>query len=306
MRARYILESEGFRFAWLSNRNSPRLPKAGLRKASMRPCCICQANTPSDGVLIDGSVFQHSCYTRLTKTAESLAHTERALLAELAQPLTVGEKIAMFLFESRGADFLRQKQSLTSSIRRTREEIQTTTAALQKLYDVWLTYPPDWERRRELVNDRDGCCSECGVGNMLQVHHRRPIGEGGTHHIENLVLLCKFCHSDAHGGREFKDRELVNDEPSQTVIRKKVAYINQALTRRRDIQFRYRKPDGAITQRTVTPRELRKLSTSELQKLIGRNVKLEKEGRLCLFGYCHLRQANRTFAISRIYKLSLR
>jgi hypothetical protein len=82
-------------------------------------------------------------------------------------------------------------------------------------------YPQDWERRRALVFIRsNGRCSECDTAfgaNLkcnaeliwdypydyrlvfgMHVHHKRAIGEGGNHSLENLVPLCSSCHSKRH------------------------------------------------------------------------------------------------------------
>jgi 5-methylcytosine-specific restriction endonuclease McrA len=270
----------------------------------MAVCCICNASTPTDAVLIDGSGFHRACHLQLVETGKTLSRTEQGLLAELRKPLTIGENVAMFLFEYRRQEILHRKQHLAWQVEQTREKMGSAAAALYKIYDVWPTYPPDWDKRRELVGDRDHYgCVECGVGNRLHLHHRRAINEGGTHHIDNLVLLCEFCHSEVHGGRKFREEKKRND--TETAIQRKIECIQIALTQRRDVHFRYKKRDGTITSRTVTPRQLRKLTQLELRALIGRNVPIEKEGRLCLFGHCHLRRANRTFAIDRISRISL-
>jgi len=36
---------------------------------------------------------------------------------------------------------------------------------------------------------------------MDEVHHRLPLSEGGTHARDNLVSLCKSCHSRVHAER---------------------------------------------------------------------------------------------------------
>jgi 5-methylcytosine-specific restriction endonuclease McrA len=273
----------------------------------MNACCICHVHGPTDGNLIDGAVFHQQCYIHLKETADRLSRAENILLGELRGPLSFGEQVAMFFSESRRLNVLHHKQSLATRVQETRAEILSTKTALLQIYNVWPGYPPDWDQRRLLVRNRDkSCCAECGVSNMLQLHHRRAIREGGTHHLDNLVLLCAFCHSEAHGGKELKykgPQSVYDDSPNR--IERKLALINAALAEKKDVHFRYRKPDGTVTSRRVTPRELRKLTVSELQSLIGRYAKIEREGRLCLFGYCHLRQAKRTFAMDRIYKLRL-
>lgn len=58
-------------------------------------------------------------------------------------------------------------------------------------------YPPDWDARRAFVRARDnnrcqvtGCLSLC----PLDVHHKTPIHEGGSHRLDNLVSLCQVHH----------------------------------------------------------------------------------------------------------------
>jgi 5-methylcytosine-specific restriction endonuclease McrA len=273
----------------------------------MGDCCICRAGSPTDGNLIDGSVFHQRCYAQLKGKIAYLSQTETALIAELRRPLSFGGYFAMFFSDGRDS-LLQQQRSTKDRIHQTREQLQATKGILVQIHDVWPGYPPDWDERRSIVRDRDNYgCAECGVGNLLHLHHRRPIRQGGTHRLDNLVLLCASCHSEAHGGKEFKYKGPQDvDDDSPNALEKKLALINRAIADKRDVQFRYKKRDGTITNRAVTPRELRKLSMAELRSLLGPKVKIEREGRLCLFGYCHLRRDKRTFAIDRMYKIALR
>ena len=95
------------------------------------------------------------------------------------------------------------------------------------------------------------------------------------------------------------------DDESHRALEIRISQINEAIANGSDIGFRYRKRDGTVTKRTVTPHEIRKLTIAELQDLVGRYGSIRKEGRLCMFGYCHLRRADRTFAIDRIQSLRL-
>jgi len=36
---------------------------------------------------------------------------------------------------------------------------------------------------------------------MEEVHHIKPLAEGGTHDDSNLMALCKSCHSKIHTER---------------------------------------------------------------------------------------------------------
>lgn len=66
----------------------------------------------------------------------------------------------------------------------------------------------EWEkaRMRALVRDEFACqahlvglprCTETRL-RMLQVHHLVQRSEGGTHDLENLLTLCRVCHSRIH------------------------------------------------------------------------------------------------------------
>lgn len=62
-------------------------------------------------------------------------------------------------------------------------------------------YPPDWEQRKTKVKDRDGNrCQKCETTECLQVHHKEPVRGGGTHHLFNLITLCRSCHYKHHFG----------------------------------------------------------------------------------------------------------
>lgn len=272
----------------------------------MRICRLCESTIPTDGALINGSVYHRRCYDQLLHMLSQRSSEMSVLIHEKNKSLGFIGSLTIAFSKNRRQEDDNRRRSLSAQISQTKQEIQNLRISLRQIHDVWPIYPPDWKDRQLLVRQRDfNCCVNCGAWRDLHIHHIRAISEGGTHHVDNLVLLCNACHSEAHGGRQFQiDRDIGHDET--TVIQNKVALINTALTKRQDIQIRYRKADGSITNRQVTPRDLRKLTTLELQKLRGSNFyKVNKEGRLCLFGYCHLRQADRVFAIDRILRINL-
>lgn len=60
-----------------------------------------------------------------------------------------------------------------------------------------------WVKIRRQVWTRDKFqCQCCGIhgkrGGKLVVHHKKPIKEGGSSHINNLIVLCKECHKWEH------------------------------------------------------------------------------------------------------------
>lgn len=71
------------------------------------------------------------------------------------------------------------------------------------LQTVALTGRPD-QLTRQTVLERDGfCCVGCGRGGWLHLHHRVPLGRGGSrdplaHSPANLLSVCAVCHDRIH------------------------------------------------------------------------------------------------------------
>ena len=71
--------------------------------------------------------------------------------------------------------------------------------------------------RREVYR-RDGYrCALCDSSQGLQVHHAIPRGEGGTDSPHNLITLCSYCHSHAHG-RPLYDTPVTAAEIAQACV----------------------------------------------------------------------------------------
>ena len=66
-------------------------------------------------------------------------------------------------------------------------------------------YGRAWKRIRDkYVMEHPFCelCFERGViVPVEEVHHKKPLSEGGTHDRSNLIALCKSCHSRIHAER---------------------------------------------------------------------------------------------------------
>ena len=114
-------------------------------------------------------------------------------------------------------ELLRSKQTFkdTKSYiwKNTKDQI---LSKLTSIYDYWPTYPPDWNTRKSSIRNL-GYCSECfttwqdnAISNKrnrkfgddlssLQVHHIRPLKNGGSNKQDNLVLVCNKCHEKIHG-----------------------------------------------------------------------------------------------------------
>ena len=56
-----------------------------------------------------------------------------------------------------------------------------------------------WERLRRVILDRDGWrCTKCGRPGKLEVHHIRPVAQGGDDSPDNLRTLCVDDHLSEH------------------------------------------------------------------------------------------------------------
>lgn len=64
---------------------------------------------------------------------------------------------------------------------------------------------PEWKRIKQEVRRRDQYrCQACRwteidhAGIDLHVHHIKPVADGGTNDMSNLVTLCNRCHNRVH------------------------------------------------------------------------------------------------------------
>lgn len=69
-------------------------------------------------------------------------------------------------------------------------------------------YGRAWKRIRDKYASEHPFCELCFQRGIAvpteQIHHKKPLSEGGTHDRSNLIALCKPCHSQIHakhGGR---------------------------------------------------------------------------------------------------------
>ena len=74
--------------------------------------------------------------------------------------------------------------------------------------NTYKRYGNRWRKIRQLYIKEHPVCELCERKNILrpveEVHHIIPLSKGGTHRKENLMSLCKSCHSRitaTEGGR---------------------------------------------------------------------------------------------------------
>lgn len=63
-------------------------------------------------------------------------------------------------------------------------------------------YGRAWKRIRDRYVALHPFCELCYEKGILveteEVHHKKKLSDGGTHDKENLIALCKSCHSRVH------------------------------------------------------------------------------------------------------------
>ena len=66
-------------------------------------------------------------------------------------------------------------------------------------------YGRAWKRIRDKYVSHHPFCERCfekGIAVPVdEVHHIKPLSEGGTHDQGNLIALCKSCHAKIHAER---------------------------------------------------------------------------------------------------------
>ena len=74
-------------------------------------------------------------------------------------------------------------------------------------------YGRAWKRIRDKYVSQHPFCELCYEKGILveteEVHHKKKLSDGGTHDRDNLIALCKLCHSKIHaqqGDRWSNDR----------------------------------------------------------------------------------------------------
>ncbi|MEA2067473.1 MAG: HNH endonuclease [Thermotogota bacterium] len=135
--------------------------------------------------------------------------------------------------------------------------LEITLQQLKSIYDYFLTYPPDWEERRQaIIQSRGRRCEKCGRSTRnLHIHHITPLSKGGSNRLDNLEIPCESCHKKEHGGLEFGYE--FNDNDKKSVFSKRLHLIHEAINKNQEIEFLYKKPTQIkYHKRIIKPREI--------------------------------------------------
>ena len=280
---------------WLCGNCKKPLAGNGGPVPKHNECFMCEEIDCHDNILVNGVHYHSYCFEDLKDKIENLHNeisqsqlTEHVLKEKIDKSKTFWGSLrraftgeAIDIEEMHKAINLQQKQ-----IDELKRKLKYAEAKQEYVYDYWPKYPPDWDERVEKVRERDNECVECGSSRRLHVHHIIRIGNGGNHTILNLELLCSDCHSSKHKGKNFS-RNFKNDE-KPSFFSKRLDLIEKAIAYDSKIHFKYTKYDGEKTTRTIEPEEILKVGQS-----------------LCVRGWCHLRDDQRTFAIKRMRKVRI-
>ena len=53
---------------------------------------------------------------------------------------------------------------------------------------------------KKLLKDKKGVCQICGKKGATEKHHKKSKGSGGNDTEENLIEVCRICHTKIHTG----------------------------------------------------------------------------------------------------------
>lgn len=152
-------------------------------------CLICGAEALGVPLtLSNGSTYHQACLDGLIRCdramegfalslRQEIVQTKKAIEKENSLARMVGRLISR---KTSALPALRKKLSeLGTSPARADHEKLAVDRFLGWIYDYWLGYPPDWDRRRRYVLNRDLVCVACGASGGLHVHHIVAIARGG-------------------------------------------------------------------------------------------------------------------------------
>ena len=252
-------------------------------------CPICERECSYGPALSNGKVYHPKCHDDVLKRVEqfqeqidNLRQEKQRLKEQVDEAESFAGSLKRFFVggESEVPNLRKRIAELEHEIGKLDQEREHFSSVLKRLYDYWPTYPPDWEsRRKEVLGVFPFCQTSRRHRGPFHVHHEIPLSQGGSNLPENLTTLCEKCHSERHGGRDFR----YENSTESSAYARNLAVLKEAIKINGIVHFSYRKYSGVESVRSIRP------------------IRFEQVGKsLCVSGYCYLRQDNRTFAIKRI------
>ena len=269
-------------------------------------CGICKRKGTTKTVipLVDGRAIHEKCHQNALddiQETEQQTSQARSDISDAERDIEAENGFFKSMFGGQGRD--QKIAALNNQISEHKQVISTAQVdreklekKLEKFYDYWPEYPPDWEQRRwEMVHESGGYCDECGGGGELHVHHMKPIKRGGHHKQENLSVLCAECHEEEHPWMTGKGAKAAKKGP----FRQRLELVNKALSSNKKLSFQYTNGAGKKTKRTIKPDKLVKPGTRYRGGAKG-TIK-----NLCVSGYCELRKDERVFNVAKMNNMKV-
>lgn len=150
-----------------------------------------------------------------------------------------------------------------------------------------------WGKTRRRILERDHfTCTECGSKINLSVHHKVALLLGGRNVDDNLTTLCKNCHEKIHKTHFFEDdfSTDVDNYGKSVHLTRKVKIISDAIYGKQKVEIDYTNARGIKSHRVIEPKNV----------MHGKDNK-----RIYVRAYCHKRNEDRTFRISRMTNLNV-
>ena len=69
---------------------------------------------------------------------------------------------------------------------------------LQQLVKVDVNLLTKSNMQKTIVYLLGGRCDKCGTVHFIDIHHIKPLKEGGSNELSNIELLCCTCHRNEH------------------------------------------------------------------------------------------------------------
>lgn len=284
---------------------------------SKNQCCICNSLKDLEfKYLSNGFYYHNECYSALLDKKEKLEQAIKAKYNEIQEILGSNTESKKEIIRVKSVLNLKYIFGFKSQIEKIKHlestienndsvhkqflikinNLQLEKEAIQNglsiVYDFWPSRPPDWKERSSKLKDKREKCENCmkkdSWKTTLQAHHIVHVKNGGDHTEKNLKLLCTDCHQKQHN-HDIHNNNLEEGHTSE--FEKKLALITEALKEGFDIKFGYTKGNGSKSTRQIKPIEIEK---DKFQKRTT-----------CIKGFCHLRNANRVFAVKRMRNIKI-
>jgi hypothetical protein len=150
-----------------------------------------------------------------------------------------------------------------------------------------------WGQLRKQIFERDKYTCQgfnCRINKNLTVHHIIPKSLGGKNNLSNLTTLCFECHKKVHNDyfADIKRGGEMSNYGNSVQFSKKVNLLTDAIENHKDVLMDYVDFNKKVSHRLIKPNSI----------FYGdHNLKIY------VSAFCHMRNALRTFRISRINNL---